>query len=82
MASLDDPGPERPVREMQDPLPGMPRDGRGDLEQAVANAFGLPPPGGLVGVAEHPHPGDDLARQRHDLAPDPLTCTGLVALRR
>lgn len=72
MACLDDPGPERPVREMQDPLTSMPSDGRGDLEQAVAHAFGFPPPSGLVGVAKQPHPGDDLAGQGHDLAPDPI----------
>ena len=49
VAGLDDPGPDRPVREVQDPLTGMTCDSRGDLEQAVAQTLGLPPPSGLVG---------------------------------
>jgi len=54
VACLDDLGPERSVRQMQDPLTSMPGDGRGDLEQAVTHAFGFLPPGGLVGVAQQP----------------------------
>lgn len=42
----------------------------------MAQTLGLPPPSGLVGVAEQPHPGSDLAGQSHDLAPDPVLREG------
>lgn len=52
MACQDHPGPARTVREVEDLLTGMPCDARRGLEQAVPHALWLPPPGGLVGVAE------------------------------
>ena len=53
--------------------PGSPRvagDLGGDREQAMAQSFGFPPAGGVIGEREHLGPGDQVAGEHHDGTPD------------
>ncbi|MPM72135.1 hypothetical protein SDC9_119108 [bioreactor metagenome] len=57
---------------MEDGSSGAAGQGGGDAVEAVAQAFGFPAACFVAGQSEEPGPGLQLARQRHDLAPDPV----------
>lgn len=50
----------------------MPGDAGGDREEAVPEAFWFPPAGLMRRVGEEPGPGEQVAREGDDGAPDPV----------
>src|SRR5690625_246624 len=63
--------------EVEDLVSGASGQGRGDLEQPRAEPFGLPATCVVTGEGDGLHPGDHLAGELDDLAPDLVLCEGL-----
>ena len=57
----DDVGPAGPVGEVQDRAAAVAGEGRGDREQPVAEPFGFPPAGFVLGMGEQARPRGQVA---------------------
>ena len=57
---------------MQDRAAAVAGEGRGDREQPVAEPFGFPPAGFVLGMGEQARPRGQVAGEGDDGAPDPV----------
>ena len=69
-AGEDELGPGVAGGEVSDEHAGVAGQAGGGGEQSQPQSLGFPAPGGVVAEAEHLGPGDELAGQLHDRAPD------------
>lgn len=65
-------GPGGRVLDVQESPAAGAGQGRRDREEAMAQGFGFPPSGPVIGEREQAHPGEQIVRELHDQQPEPV----------